>query len=302
MLNINLNLLENDKRFQEFCFCLARYKFPDAVSIANGSWDGGRDIIRFSRSNEGDVIWQCKFTSKSLNASLKNKIRQSLESLDKSNKVRKWILCLSIDATGKFYDWLREVIADYPFIENYEVWDRQVLLRRLENHPNVLQTFFYRSYKELEKYFRVDELELIGFDIDPSIGWIAHDPKVLYLAKKDNIESDLVFDIIVRNRGTIEALLQEIIMELTDVHRSLRGIPGEALLLPQITYVVSLDNGEPGKRLVTLEPPLIVKAGSHERFKVRCTDVGFAWSGALRFTLRYGPAKELSLPWIRIFA
>jgi hypothetical protein len=302
MLKVNLDLLENGERFQEFCFCLAQYEFPDAVPIAVGSWDGGRDIVRFSRSNEGDVIWQCKFTLKSLNAPLKNKIKQSLDSLDKNNRVRMWILCLSVDATGKFYDWLREVIVDYPFIENYEVWDRQGLLQRLEKRPDILQTFFYRSYIELEKYFRVDELELVGFDVDPSIGWIAHDPKVLYFAKKDNIESDLVFDIIVRNRGTIEALLQEIMVELTDVHRGLRGIPGEALLLPQITYVVSLDNGEPGRRLVALEPPLTVKAGSHERFKVRCTDVGFAWTGVLRFSLRYGPEKELSLPWIRIFA
>jgi hypothetical protein len=303
MLKVDLRMLENDERFQAFCLRLAQCDFPETVPIAVGSWDGGRDLVRFSNSNdEGDVIWQCKFTLKGLNSSLKNKIRQSLDSLDKKHKVRMWILCLSIDATGKFYNWLREVIVYYPFIKDFQVWDQQQLLQRLEKHPDVLETFFYRAYKELERYFRIDELELIGFDVDQASGWIACDPKILYFARKDNTESDLVFDIIVRNRGTLEALLREIKVELTDVRRGFRGIPGEALLFPQITYVVSLKNGEQGLQFSKLDLPLLVKSGAHERFKVRCTDVGSAWSGALRFTLKYGKDKELTLPWVRIFA
>ncbi len=302
MLNIDLTLLENGKRFQDFCFRLAKCDFPDSVPLAVGSWDGGRDIVQFNTSDEGDVIWQTKFTTRNLDGSLKDKIKKSLDGLDKTRRVLKWILCLSIDATGNFHNWLRQIMAGYPFIIKYEVWDRQQLLIRLEKHPDILQTFFYRSYKELEKYFRVEDLELIKFALDPSIEWRTPDPKVLYFSKKGDTESDLVFDITVRNRGTIEALLQTVEVELTDIQRALRGVPGEALLYPQITYVVSLKNGEEGKQSVSLEPPLTVKSGSHERLKIRCTDVGFAWSGALRLTLIYGANKRLSLPWVRIYS
>jgi hypothetical protein len=49
------------------------------------------------------------------------------------------------------------------------------------------------------------------------------------------------------------------------------------------------------------EPPLQVKPKRHERFKMRFTDTGFAWSGALRLSLRYGNGNKLVLPWIWLF-
>lgn len=160
MLNIDLALLENGKRFQDFCFRLAKCDFPDSVPLAVGSWDGGRDIVQFNTSDEGDVIWQTKFTTRGLDGPLKDKIKKSLDSLDKTRKVLKWILCLSIDATGNFHNWLRLVMAGYPFIIKYEVWDRQQLLIRLEKHPEILDTFFTVLIRSLKNTFASKILNL----------------------------------------------------------------------------------------------------------------------------------------------
>ena len=301
MINIDLKMLENDKRFEEFCFRLALYEFPKPALLA-GSWDGGRDIVNFNNSDDkGDIVWQCKFITKGISSSLKNKIEQSLDSLDKNNKIQTWILCIPIDASGSFYNWLRKVLANYPFIEDFQIWDQRELLRRLEKHRDIFDTFFYRQYRELEQYFRTDELELIGFEVDQNSPWIAHDPKVLYFSRTDKTRSDIVFDIIVQNKGTIESLLREIKVELIDVQRVLHGFPEEALLFSKFTYAVSLHNGEQGVQFIKLEPPLRIKAGSHERFNIQCIDVGYAWRGALRFILKYGENKELPLPWVRIY-
>jgi len=45
-----------------------------------------------------------------------------------------------------------------------------------------------------------------------------------------------------------------------------------------------------------MEPPLLIEAGKHERFKVKFTDSGYAWTGYVRLTLLYAQAKELHLP------
>lgn len=300
MLKVDLNHLESDSRFQDFCFRLAKYEFQDAIAVNAASWDGGRDIIEFHRST-GDIVWQCKFT-RSNTSSLRQRIEESLNALDPKKPIAQWILCISKDVTGKFLDWLRDTISRYTFIKDWKVWDRQELLRRLEQHPDILQMFFFRSYKELEKYFRTDDLELFKFDLDTACGWEQPDTKVLAYCQRDGLISDLVFDLIVQNRGTIDALVHELVIELTDVQRELRGIPGEGLLLSQITYVASLKDGKPGKWTQTLDPPLSIKQGAYGRFKICLTDTGFAWTGALRITLICGKDKKLHLPWMRLWA
>jgi hypothetical protein len=45
-----------------------------------------------------------------------------------------------------------------------------------------------------------------------------------------------------------------------------------------------------------MEPPLIVEAGKHERFKIKLTDAGYAWTGYVRIGLLYGANRELALP------
>lgn len=101
-LPLDLNLLESDEKFSQMCFRLARRQYPNAIPVACGSWDGGRDIVYFD-TKEGDVVWQAKMTRRSL-SELKSKIVESLNSLNPDRRIYKWILCLSVDATGTFLD------------------------------------------------------------------------------------------------------------------------------------------------------------------------------------------------------
>jgi len=73
-------MLREPKRFQDMCFRLARYEFPNAIPLAQ-SWDGGRDVVVLGEPSHGngDVVFQCKFT-KDLLAS-KSKIAASLDAL-----------------------------------------------------------------------------------------------------------------------------------------------------------------------------------------------------------------------------
>lgn len=65
----------------------------------------------------------------------------------------------------------------------------------------------------------------------------------------------------------------------------------------QRAYAISLKGGTPGIRVTRLDPPLTVDAGKHQRFKVRLTNSGYAWTGYIRLTLLYGRKSELPLPW-----
>src|ERR1700735_1647516 len=103
---LDLGLLQSDQRFQTMCWHLARKEFPAAIPVAHGSWDGGRDVVCFCGEG-GDVVWQCKFTERSL-SELKPKIVESLDALNPARPVAKWILCVSLDGSGVFLDWLRE--------------------------------------------------------------------------------------------------------------------------------------------------------------------------------------------------
>jgi hypothetical protein len=81
----------------------------------------------------------------------------------------------------------------------------------------------------------------------------------------------------------------------------MHGLPGQGLLLPQITYTVSIRGGRTGRYPVTCDPPLLVKGRDLERFKIRITDTGYAWNGAVRLALIAGPTRTLRLPVMRIF-
>lgn len=294
-LPLDLSLLESDERFQQMCFRLASKEYPSAIPVAVGSWDRGRDVILFG-SDVGDVVWQCKFTRRNL-SQIKSKIVESLDSLDPEREISKWILCLSVDATGAFLDWLRETVAKYHFIRSWEVWGRESLLERLEKSPDVLEMFFYPVWKALEVKFRTEELELIGYELDPACGWKQLDRGALQFAQSNGADNDLLIDVIVRSRGTIQSLVHSIRVELSEVRRDLRGLPGTGLLWPQYTYTISLAGGMPGTRVEPLEPPVLVDPGAHQRFKVKCTDTGYAWRGFLRLAVLYGDGKELVLPW-----
>jgi len=293
-LPIDLGLLESDKKFEQMCFRLAQKEFPSAIAIGVGSWDGGRDIVQFN-DGVGDVVWQCKFTTQSL-SKLKPKIEKSIQSLDPSREISRWILCLSVDASGAFLDWLRVTFRKYQFVKFCEIWDRKVLLDHLDQHPDVLEVFFYPIWKSLESRFRTEELELVRYELDPECGWRPMDSGILSFFQKDT-NSDLVVDLIVRNRGTLQSLLHSIRMEIADVRRYLRGLPGTGLLWPQHTYTISLNGGAPGIRTERLEPPLVIDPKAHQRFRIKLIEVGYAWTGYVRLTLLYGSEHEMILPW-----
>jgi hypothetical protein len=293
-LPLDLTLLESDRKFEQFCFRLALKEFPHAIPVAFASWDGGRDILAFNYG-QGDVVWQCKFT-RNLNR-IKPKIVESLRALDPARKISKWVLCLPVDASGKFLDWLRTVISELSFIASWEIWGKEALLERLDRHHDVLEVFFYPVWKTLESRFRTDELELIRYAIAPRCGWTSMDSKTLCFAQRKGADSDLVLDIIVRSRGTLQSLLHSIRLNTADVRRHLRGLPGTGLLWSQRTYTISLRGGAMGTREEQLDPPLVVDPGAHQRFKLKLAATGYAWTGYIRLTLLYGQNRELFLPW-----
>lgn len=298
-LPLELSLLGCDKLFQRLCFRLAQKQFPQAIPVAHAAWDGGRDILSFG-VEEGDVVWQCKYTQQSL-SKLKPKVRESLDALDPRQQVHKWILCLSVDVSGPFLDWLRTTLPDYPFIANWEVWDREIILLRLEEHPDVLEVFFYPIWKSLETRFRTDELELVRFQPEPACGWRAPNPAALELHQIGS-QSDLVFDIVVRSRGTLQSLVHGLRVTLYDVRYQMRGLPGTALLYSQHTYTTSLRRGRAGTWVEPFDPPLTVDAGTNQRFKIKLTDGGYAWTGYAQLTVLYGGNGELNLPTIHLRA
>ena len=214
----------------------------------------------------------------------------------------KWILCVPVDATGDFRDWLVERRTSYPFIGAWETWDRQNLLERLEYTPDVLQAFFYRLWKDLESQFRTDDLELVRYEVDPECGWKQRDGAVLQFTQAKGEISDLVIDVIVRSIGTMQSLVHNFRVELSDTFRELRGYPGSGLLYSQCTYNSSLRKGNPGEWTERMEPPLVVDSYKYERLKIRFTDTGYAWRGYLKVTLLYGNSKQISLPWAFLVA
>jgi hypothetical protein len=170
----------------------------------------------------------------------------------------------------------------------------------LEESPDITEQFFYPVYEELRQHFCVQKLELERLMLDPACQWRQPDTAVLIFGSK-NVESpDFVLDLIVWNTGRADAAMLAIEVELIDWQGVLHGLPGEGLLFPQITYEVSIGGGDPGTYRSVCEPPLLVRAGSLERFKIRLRDTGYAWNATAIITLDYGKGKRLRLPALRL--
>lgn len=299
MLGLDLMLLGDWRRFEQMCFRLARYEFPRAVALAR-SWDGGRDVVAFNLSDTaGDVVFQCKFTEDLLGT--KGKIAASLNALRKNNRrTVRWILCVPVDPSGIFINWLQGELGALGVAG--EVWGRSELLARLDRHRDVLESFFYGVYAELRSLFRTEHLDLFRLALDPDCQWRQPDAEVLGFRQLGNVSSpDLVLDVIVRNTGAVGTALTGVEAEVFDWRSKLHGLPGSGLLFPQITYAVSIGGGKAGSHAAVCEPPLLVRTGELERFKIRVTDTGYAWNGALRLSLLAGPHAKLPLPAMRVW-
>ncbi|MGA2594417.1 MAG: hypothetical protein ABSH32_31340 [Bryobacteraceae bacterium] len=61
-------------------------------------------------------------------------------------------------------------------------------------------------------------------------------------------------------------------------------------------YPVSLRGGKPGSWIEPLEPPLVVNAGKHERFKITQTESGCGWTAYIQIALLYADNLDLLLP------
>ena len=297
MLDLDLTLLRTPDRFAQMCFRLARYEFTGVMPLA-ATWDGGRDLVLFSETNHrGDTVFQCKFVK---NVSVaKTKISASLDRLVTNDRViARWILCIPIEPSGKFMNWLKAEL-DKRRLDGV-LWGRSELLRRLEKHPDVAETFFYPVFAELAKHFRSANLQLFKIALDRQCQWTQRDKKVLAFSRRANVTSpDLVFDVIIRNVGNLASALTGIQAEVFDRRTKMHGWPGDGLLLPQITYAVSIHGGRPGVHFAECEPPLLLKGGDMARFKIRIKDTGYAWNGGLRISLQSGP-EMLHLPAFRI--
>jgi hypothetical protein len=298
VLDLDLTQLRDPKRFQDMCFRLVRYEFPDAIGLSE-SWDGGRDVVVLASRSIGDVVFQCKFMKNLVAA--KTKIVASLDTLVKNGRrTARWILCVPVDPSGTFLNWLQRELEERG-IEGH-LWARNELLMRLEQHPDVVENFFYPIFSELASHFRSDHLELFRLTLDPTCEWKQADDKVLYFSPRDLVSSpDLVLDVVLRNRGTVATAITGIEAEIFDKRQKMHGLPGDGLLFPKITYAVSIYGGAVGIHSAECEPPLIVRGGNLERFKIRVTDTGFAWNGGLRLALLAGKADKLCLPAMRIF-
>lgn len=161
-----------------------------------------------------EVVWQAKFTNR-LDATTKRSVRESIAAITERADVvvRKWVLCLPIDPTGVFLDWLAK---ELPSAWTHEVWGATILLEKLEANPAITEAFFYGAYEELRQYFAVEKLELVRLVLDPSCQWLHSDSKVLHFHSK-NVESpDLVFDVIVRNAGRVDAVLLALEVQFID--------------------------------------------------------------------------------------
>lgn len=304
VLKVDLMRLESPDKFQQLCTSIARLEFPDVMPLSSASWDSGCDVIRFlptGRKNQfRGMVWQVKFT-KDLGSNTKRSIQKSIDSLkaQSDETVRHWILCLPVDPTAKFIEWLS---GEIPPEWKTEIWGASIINEKLGKYPALLHRYFYALYEDIRRIFSVDNLELFRFQIDPDCEWVQPDPLVLHLSTRNNVQSpDLVLDVIVRNTGHVDAVLLGIHVEILDWEVKLHGLPGTGLLFPQIEYSVPVNMGMPGRYYTSCEPPLVVRNGSVERFKVRLTETGYAWRGTVQVTLDSGAGKELKFPLLRLY-
>lgn len=310
MHSLDLLRLGSPESFQHLCFRLVKKEWPTALALNYASWDGGSDVMVIGPDRGGDVVWQCKFT-RSLGATTRRSILRSLESLGThyprstarntrgQSKLSKWILCTPVDPTRVFVDWLRRELSSRHV--EFEIWGRSELLRRLEMNPDLVQCFFFAEYATLRRAFRTESLELVQLALDRGCAWSQPDRQVLFFVPSQPSESpDLVLDISLRNLGEVETALTGLVAEVTECHPLLHGLPRPGLLQPRVVYRVSLRHGAPGMFERSFRRYLQVPPGRMERLKVRLTETGSSWAGAVRIHLRYGRERELALPWMQL--
>ena len=264
--------------------------------------DGGRDVTIYSAVRAGGPAvfksLQCKFT-KDLGSRTKRSIKSSLDSL-RSFPIppTEWILCLPVDPSGKFLSWLESEMQGRSL--SWSIWSRGEILAKLGKAPDVLQQFFYPVYAELRELFVAEDMKLIRFDLDAESQWLQPDKKVLTFCSTGNVLSpDLIFDVTVQNRGDIEAALFSLAAHVRRFRPIPHGFPGDALLHPQITYKVPINQGSPGDYEIRCDPPLLVKPRSHERFKIALSETGYSWGGTVQIRMQFGES-ELCIPAIEL--
>lgn len=299
-LNLDLTSLPSAPHFEQLCFRLARECHPRAMPFG-ASWDGGRDVTVFYRPGEsdGDIVYQCKFFRDPTRN--KAKIVESLDRLAENERpVAEWILCLPVDPSGAFTNWLFSELE--ARVVKGSVWGRSEILARLEKRPDLVETYFFSVWADLAQYFRIDRLELFRLGLDPACQWRESPKPSLRFVRSENVVSpDLVLDVLVRNVGTISTAITSLVAEVFDWNLKAHGLPGDGLLFPQITYKISIGGGKPGEYRQECEPPLLVKAGDMERFKIRVTDAGYSWNGGLRVGFIAGDSEPLWLPAMRLW-
>src|SRR5688572_13077235 len=108
MLDLDLLGLRNPERFQHMCFRLAKYEYPNTFPLAFSTQDGGRDceaLLDPLAKRLRAVVVQSKFVSQPMRA--KRSVMDSLDRLAEAPfSVSQWILCLPVDPTATFKDWL----------------------------------------------------------------------------------------------------------------------------------------------------------------------------------------------------
>jgi hypothetical protein len=300
-MDVDLFLLGNWERFESLCFSLTRIEEGFAMRMGLGG-DGGRDVVVYTATTgDGPAVFkalQCKYT-KDLGSNTRRSIEGSLDSLAKMPvQPVEWILCLPVDPSGSFLSWLEAEVQRRNLA--WKLWGRAEILARLRESPDVLQQFFYPVYAGLRELFVAEDMRLVRMELDSESQWVRPDPKVLAFCSTGNVLSpDLIFDVVVQNRGDLEAAMFSVSAQVGRFRPRPHGIPGDALLHPQITYKVSIKGGAPGDYSIKCEPPLVVKPRSHERFKVALSDTGYSWGGTVQLGLHFGESV-LHLPAIEL--
>jgi hypothetical protein len=204
MLDLDLLALRNPERFQNMCFRLARYEYPDMVPLAYSTKDGGRDadaLVDALARRPRAVVLQSKFVPHPSRA--KKQIADSLDAVkDGWLAVSHWILCMPVDPTATFKDWLQRETRKRRL--RHTIWGRQELLRRLEEHGDVAETFFFTIYAEMARHFRVASLELVNVRLDRTCQWTQEDRSVLVFRRKGNVASPALVH---RRRNNITAAM-----------------------------------------------------------------------------------------------
>lgn len=302
VMDIDLFLLGDWKRFESLCFHLARAG-EEGFSVPLGLGpDEGRDIVVYLNTKDGKPavfkVLQCKYT-KDLGSNTKKSIRASLNSL-KIHSIQpiEWILCLPVDPSGSFLSWLEKEMADRGL--PWKLWGKAEITAKLHEAPDVFQQFFYPAYAELRETFVAEDVELVRLELDRESQWVQPDPQVLTFCSTGNVDSpDLIFDVIVRNKGELEAVLLSLSAQVGRCRPIPHGYPGDALLHSQFTYKISIEHGKQGEHSAKCDPPLVVRPRSHERFKVALTDTGYSWGGTVVPKLHFGDSV-LPLPAIEL--